>query len=146
MGDLYCYNNDNYIPSNSANDQVVVTAPIDQGLQAYKSLDGTRTVKVVGDSLDAFLYDNADPATFDPVYLASGVQSVLFSDTGNGKPLQIVLKLNDGSYNMFDDYGNPFNVAGSSGETSPADQTTGDQMPEGSSGENNSAGNPPPTE
>jgi len=109
LGDLYCYNNDTYIPTNSADDQVVVTAPVNSNPQVTTSPDGTRLVKVIGDSQDAFLYDTANPPTFDPVYLASGTQSVQFSDTSNGRPLEIILKLNDGSFDMFDGYGNPYN-------------------------------------
>jgi hypothetical protein len=41
--------------------------------------------------------------------MASGVQSVQFSDPNNGRPLEIILKLNDGSYDMFNAQGNPYN-------------------------------------
>lgn len=109
VGDLYCYNNDNYIPCNSAEDQVVVTASDNSNFQAYNSPDGTRTVKVATDTYDAFLYDTADPPSFQPVYLASGVESVTFSSTINGRPLEIILKLNDGSFDMFDAMGNAYN-------------------------------------
>lgn len=108
LGDLYCYNNDAYVPCNSANDQVVVTSSDTAQSQAYTSTDGTRMVKVVPGSQDAFLYDTANPPSFDPVYLASGVESVSFSDTSNGRPLEIVLKLNDGSFDMFDGNGNSY--------------------------------------
>jgi hypothetical protein len=108
VGDLYCYNDDSYIPCNSANDQVVVTSSDTTESQAYNSPDGTRQVKVVPGSQDAFLYDTTNPPTFDPVYLASGVESVSFSDTSNGRPLEIVLKLNDGSFDMFDGNGNSY--------------------------------------
>jgi hypothetical protein len=110
MGDLYCYNNDAYIPCNSAQDQVVVTASDNPSNEAtYVSSDDTRVVKLYGDTQDAYLYDRANPPAFEPVYLASGVKSVQFSNTGNGRPLEIILSLNDGSFDMFDGQGNPYN-------------------------------------
>lgn len=149
VGDLYCYNNDNYIPCNSSEDQVVVTAPTDANEHDINSADGTRTVKLFSDSEDAFLYDTANPPTFDPVYLASGVKSVSFSDTSNGRPLQIILTLNDGSYDMFDNFGNPYNPgandadqAAQAGGTDLTDQTLQNyQAPP--SGQDNTS-NPPP--
>jgi hypothetical protein len=117
----FCYNNDTYIPCNSAEDQVVVTAPVVSNEHDINSPDGTRVVKLFSDSQDAFLYDTADPPTFDPVYLASGVKSVSYSDVSNGRPLQIILTLNDGSYDMFDNYGNPYNPG-----ANDADQATQD--------------------
>lgn len=109
VSDLYCYNNDNYIPCNSSEDQVVVTASSNGTIQPNMSPDGTRVVKIDADTQDAFLYDTTNPPTFDPVYLASGVQSVQFSDTSNGRPLEIILKLNDGSFDMFDGQGSAYN-------------------------------------
>lgn len=129
VGDLYCYNNDNYIPANSANDQVVVTAPTGLDQQVAKSPDGTRIVKVMGSSEDAFLYDTAAPPTFDPVYLASGTQSVMFSDTSNGRPLEIILKLDDGSFDMFDSYGNAYGPG--SNDSDQAAQASGAVPPDG---------------
>jgi hypothetical protein len=75
----------------------------------FKSPDGTRSVKITKGDGDAFLYDLGDPPTFNPIYMASGVQSVQFSSADNGRPIEIVLKLNDGSYDMFDSQGNPYN-------------------------------------
>jgi hypothetical protein len=108
VGDLYCYNDDSYIPCNSAEDQVVVTSPDDAQFQVYNSPDGTRQVKIVSGTQDAFLYDTANPPNFQPVYLASGVESVSFSDPNSGRPLEIVLKLNDGTFDMFDANGNSY--------------------------------------
>jgi hypothetical protein len=108
VGDLYCYTNDGYIPANCANDQIIVTSTDQTGAVTYNSSDGTRTVKVFTEAQDAFLYDTANPPTFDPIYLASGVQGVQFSDTANGRPLQVILKLKDGSFDMFDAMGTPF--------------------------------------
>ena len=108
VGDLYCYDDDDYIPVNSADDQIVVTGNEEANETAYTSADGSRTVKVSQVDGDAYLYDNAAVPTFDPVYLASGVQSVQYSDAGNGRPVEIVLRLSDGSYDMFDDQGRPY--------------------------------------
>ncbi len=52
--------------------------------------------------------DTGNPPAFDPIYLASGVESVEFSDTSNGRPLEIVLKLDDGSFDVFDDQGQAY--------------------------------------
>jgi len=112
VGDLYCYSDEGYIPANSQEDQVVMTQPVETDLQVSASPDGTRTVKVLAGSDDAFLYDTANPPSFDPIYLASGVQRVEFSDPGNGRPLEIVLKLDDGSFDLFDGDGHPFNAQG----------------------------------
>src|SRR5579871_1579314 len=108
VGDLYCYNDDNYVPCNSANDQEVVTTPADQTYQVYNAPDNSCQIKVMSDTQDAFLYDTDDPNAQQPVYLASGVEQVMFSDPSNGRPLEIVLKLNDGTFDMFDDDGNSY--------------------------------------
>jgi len=63
----------------------------------------------MGDSQDAFLYDTANPPSFDPVYLASKVTQVQFSNPNNGRPLEVVLTLSDGSFDMFDGQGNTYN-------------------------------------
>ncbi len=110
VGDLYVYDNDNYIPANSADDQIVVAGPEGSDDLVYNSPDGQRQLKVTNGEGDAFLYDRNVPSAFDPIYLASNVQSVQFSDTSNGRPLEVILKLNDGSYDMFDDQGNPYNA------------------------------------
>jgi hypothetical protein len=145
VGDLYCYNNDNYIPCNSSEDQVVVTASNNANLQSNVSPDGTRLVKVDADTQDAFLYDTTNPPTFDPVYLASGVQSVQFSDTSNGRPLEIILKLNDGSFDLFDGQGNPYgpgtfdaDQASQAGQPNAADQSNNPPpVPQDNSGASN---------
>ncbi len=109
MGDLYCYNNSSYIPCNSAEDNVAVVVPDNGNIRNFTSPDNTRIVKVVADTQDAFLYDTSNPPAFNPVYLASGVQDVMFSNPNNGRPLEIILKLNDQSFDMFDGNGNPYN-------------------------------------
>ena len=111
VGELYVYDDDSYIPANSADDQVVVNGNEQPNDLVYNSPDSKRMVKVVQSDGDAFLYDTADPQAFDPVYLASGVQTVQYSDVNNGRPLEIMLKLNDGSYDMFDALGHPYNAA-----------------------------------
>ena len=112
LGDLYCYSEGGYIPVNSQNDHVQVTPPDTVTSQSFDSPDKARTVKLVSDSQDAFLYDTAQPPSFEPIYLASGVQRVEFSDTSNGRPMEIVLKLNDGSFDLFDGQGQPYNPGG----------------------------------
>jgi hypothetical protein len=110
IGDLYCYNDTEYIPLNSSEDDVAVTVPENSSMQTFKSPDNTRLVKVVAETNDAFLYDTSNPPQFSPIYLASGVKDVIFSDTNNGKPLEIILKLSNSSFDMFDGYGNPYNT------------------------------------
>jgi hypothetical protein len=109
VGELYAYNDDSYIPVNSADDQISVTGQEQANDIAYASPDGKRTVKVVQGDGDAFLYDADNPPAFDPIYLASGVQSIQYSNVTNGRPLEIILKLNDGSFDMFDAQGHPYN-------------------------------------
>ena len=121
VGDLYCYNNDAYIPANSADDPIIVTSTDQPPASSFNSPDGTRSVKFATSLRDAFLYDTANPPSFDPIYLASGVQSVQFSDTSNGKPLEIILKLGDGSFDMFDAQGNPYTPAHTVDENDGAD-------------------------
>ena len=108
MGDIYMYNNNNYVPGNSSGDQVAVNAPDTAGQHNFASPDGTRTVKVETETQDAYLYDTSKEPSFNPVYLASGVKDVQFSDTSSGRPLQIVLKLNDNSFDIFDGQGLPY--------------------------------------
>ena len=120
MGDIYIYNNNNYVPGNSTGDEVAVNAPETAGQHNFASPDGTRTVKVVTETQDAYLYDTSKELSFNPVYLASGVKDVQFSDTSNGRPLQIVLKLNDNSFDIFDGQGLPY---------APAEQAQEKQEP-----------------
>lgn len=102
---IYVYNNGSYVmPSGEVNVNVNVSAPVHSVKRAYTSNDGARQVKLVGD--DAFLYDISGQNAFKPVYLASNVTDVKFSNTDNGKPLRVMLTLSDGSFEMFDDQGN----------------------------------------
>jgi hypothetical protein len=133
VGDLYCYNQGDYIPVNSAEDQIVVSQPDTTDYQVFTSPDGTREVKLVAGGADAFLYDTAVPPSFDPVYLASGVQSVQFSDTSNGRPLEIVLRLDDGSFDLFDAQGQAYgpgnNDSDAANYESGSDPGPGDTIP-----------------
>jgi len=110
LGDLYCYDDDSYIPANSADDQIVVNGNESANESVYKSPDGSRVVKLVQNDGDAFLYDTAAVPTFDPIYLASGVQNVQFSNVNNGRPLEIILTLNDGSFDLFGADGKSYNT------------------------------------
>jgi hypothetical protein len=111
VGELYVYNNDSYIPANSADDPVVVSGTETSDDAVYTSPDGKRVVKIVPGDGDAFLYEGAETQNFTPIYLASGVQSMQYSDVNNGRPLEIMLKLNDGSWDLFDAEGHPYNIA-----------------------------------
>ena len=103
---VYVYNNGQYSSANndgapsmsnpSAND---TSTEID-----YKSKDGTRMVKIIGN--DAFLYDLVDSPDNKPFYMASNVQNVKFSRTDNGRPLRIKLIFNDGTSGLYDSDGN----------------------------------------
>ena len=122
IGDLYCYNDNSYVAVNSANDSVAVAVPDNGNVHSYSSPDNTRIVKVVADTQDAFLYDVSNPPKFSPIYLASGVQDVMFSDTTSGKPLEIILKLNDGTFDMFDGGGQPYNAGATPEDEQPASE------------------------
>src|SRR6185295_3784684 len=104
---VYVYHNNNYtqvdnVDSSASNDSLVQ--------MVFQSNDGTRKVKVLGDGRDGFLFDTSGSYSFEPVFLASGVKDVKFSDTSKGQPLQIILTLNDGTFRMFDDYGTAYNA------------------------------------
>ncbi len=96
------YNNGSYVPSTSTNTEM----PGGTASMEYRSQDGSRMVKVVGN--DAFLYDTADVGVDNkPAFLGSNVTKVKFSNTSNGKPLQVMLEYNDGTFALFDSDGNP---------------------------------------
>ena len=116
VGDLYLYDDGNYIACNSTNDEVVVSTMDQPNSAVYTSPDGTRVVKVMGDTQDTFLYDTAVPPSFNPIYLASKVTNVSFSNTDSGRPLQILLTLSDGFFDIVDNQGNLYESPG----TTPA--------------------------
>ena len=110
---VYVYNDGAYLQAQDSSPQTSSPSNSnDPGQVVYQSNDGTRKVKVMSGSQDAFLYDAADSPSFDPVYLATGVKDVKFSDTSSQKPLQVILTLNDGTFQMFDAYGNPYGKTG----------------------------------
>lgn len=109
---VYIYNNGQYEPAASTQVTTTVqTAPAAESdgsatSVTFYSEDGTRMAKIVNG--DAFLYDTAEGETDNkPFYLASGVKEIKFSG-GNGKPLQVLAILDDGSFQMFDADGNPY--------------------------------------
>ncbi len=108
VADLYFYSDGQYIPCDSAKD-TMVTATQAANVSIYSSPDGTRMVKVLTDTGDAFLFDAAIPPTFNPIYLASQVTGVKFSDVSQGQPLEIMVTLGDGSFDLYDSQGNPLN-------------------------------------
>jgi len=113
---VYVYVNGNYQASPEGGDTTTtMVSPSESSVKVFRSSDSTRMVKVTGNSEDAFLYDTTDNPSFQPIYLASGVKDVKLSNPGNGRPLQIMLTLNDGSFDLFDDQGNPYNGNGDSG-------------------------------
>jgi hypothetical protein len=90
------------------------------GNRKYVSPDGTREVQIYGERHEAFLYDNTVPS--DPAYisfLAQGVKSVHFSESGNTN-LQILLLLSDGSYDVFDAAGQSLLQPASTAAAAPA--------------------------
>ncbi len=100
------YDNGNYVPENQSSSQPAadtIQKPLSQGI--YASPDGTRRVEVMGNDQDAFLYDTADPPAFKPVYLASNVKKVTFTNKGKDSALQVVVVTNDGKTQRFDDSG-----------------------------------------
>jgi hypothetical protein len=99
---VYVYDNGQYAPAATGEKQDS-TAPSSE--VDFKSKDGTRMVKIVGN--DAFLYDTGDAANNKPFYLASGVKGVKFSNTQDGGDPQILLTYDDGSSATFDSDGNP---------------------------------------
>jgi hypothetical protein len=150
---VYVYNNGSYLsPDGTVNLNVNVNGNNGQAAassqpqaqtqgssNSFYSNDGTRQVKLVG--TDAFLYDVSGQNAFKPIYLGSNVTSVKFSNTSNGKPLQVMLMFGDGSFSVFDGQGNALNGAtNNSGATNqPPANDNGAVLPP--SGGNN---NPPP--
>lgn len=114
VADLYCYDEGGYIPADPGEDAVAVTQPSTGGARSVRSPDGRRVVKLLSGDDDAYLYDTSKPPAFKPVYLASGVKKAQFSDPANGRPLEVILRLDDGSSERFDATGRPDDPAGAS--------------------------------
>jgi len=147
---VYVYNNGSYMPADggvNANVNVNVGngqgAPNAQaqvqtqgGNNTFYSNDGSREVKLVG--ADAFLYDVSGQNLFKPVYLGTNVTSVKFSNTSNGKPLQVMLLFGDGSFGLFDNQGNSIN----GGNNSPVNNNQPPANNMDSSMNNGGAGQP----
>lgn len=132
MNVLYVYNNNQYVPANSTDGTAAANASPEA---SYQSKDGTRKVTIVGG--DAFLYDTVQGETDNkPVYLGSGVKEAKFSNAQEGKPLQILLVFDDGSFQMFDSDGNAFNQGSN-------DPQANNQPPDGQQPDNSQANNPP---
>ena len=75
-----------------------------EGVIQFRSKNNNRTVKVMGDAGDAFLYDTA-AKSFKPVYLETGVTGVRFD--GSGKNMKIQLTLQNGKVETFKANGDP---------------------------------------
>jgi hypothetical protein len=149
---VYVYNNGSYMPMdggvnanvnvNVGNGQGVAPAqPQAQtqgGNNSFYSNDGSRQVKLVGG--DAFLYDVSGQNSFKPVFLGSNVTSVKFSNTSNGKPLQVMLLFSDGTFGLFDDQGNSVNGGNNSPSNNNQPPASQDNPPAG--GNNNPPGPP----
>ena len=74
------------------------------GTILFQSDDNSRTVKLVGESRDAFLLGTGAKAA-KPIFLDTGVKGVRF--TGSGKGLKVQLTLRDGSVETFKANGEP---------------------------------------
>jgi hypothetical protein len=134
---VYVYNNGNYVSTSAGAGVDVAVANPSAPARIFTSPDGSRMVKVTGSAQDAFLYDTSSTPSFQPIYLASGVKDVKLSNTTNGRPLQVMLILNDGSFDLFDDQGNPYN-----GNGGPANNAGNNYNPPPS----DNGGNPPPSD
>jgi hypothetical protein len=93
---------DNSVP-NPSDQGATNTAPIaNKGV--YTSPDGTKVVKIFGDTNDAILSDASGSSNSQSVFLASNVQAVKFVNASDGE-MQIVLTMQDGSIKTFDSQG-----------------------------------------
>lgn len=115
-GGVYVYVDNNYYPYDDGTvtvEQPVTAAPpqavpasADQG-SSTTSPDGTRMVQIYGDRRDAFLYSVSSGRPAFMKYLASGVKKARFSGGQSGKPLRLLLDLDDGSFALYDESGQP---------------------------------------
>jgi hypothetical protein len=111
-----------YSYSNAAANAPGAAAPADQSAALDASLsagtgdhanrkrvspDGTRMVQIFGERREAFLYDLtgvAGPSFL--AYLAADVKRVRFSQAQPGEPFEILVVMNDGTFDVFDESGN----------------------------------------
>ncbi len=77
----------------------------DPNEKTYYSQDGTRSVLVTGPNRDAFLYDTANPPSFNPVWIGRDVSNVLFRNDAGGSLIDILVLSDDGTFNIFDPNG-----------------------------------------
>ena len=91
--------------SNSSNESSTDQDQASQeGVIVFQSKNKSRTVKVMVNEGDAFLYDTGSKS-FKPIFLDTGVTMVRF--TGSGKDLKIFLTLENGSVETFKPNGKP---------------------------------------
>ena len=76
---------------------VIVTG---ESSNSWSSVDGTRTVKLVGYSKDAFLYDTSGKNGVKPIFLDTDVRGVAF--TGSEKSIRVTVILGNGVSEVFD--------------------------------------------
>ncbi len=112
---VYVYLNDRYVPASEA--PAVAPAAPEEPAQAaapvpedryFRNPAMDRMVGVFGANRDAFLYDASEKQAFRPVFLASGVKDVRMSDDSTGRPLQILVEKEDGTFEVFDAQGRPY--------------------------------------
>lgn len=120
---VYVYVNGDYQPIQSDTSSTAANPPappaVDAGASAgvsvssapivqkgsFKSPDGTRLVKIFGDTNDAILSDTATPPKFAAVFLGSNAKSVRYGQASDGS-MQITVTYTDGSVKNFDSNGN----------------------------------------
>jgi hypothetical protein len=102
QGLVFAYQNNNYVPADSAS---APSANNGTNQTEYWDAADHRVVKVFGK--DAFLYDTSKVPAFDPVFLASNVTDVKMNKAHNGRPLQILVTLEDGTFKIFNPKGKP---------------------------------------
>jgi hypothetical protein len=115
--------------------------------RARVSPDGTRLVQIYGERREAFLYDQTgggEPRFL--AFLASGVKRVRFSEPQKGEPFEIMVVLNDGTFDVFDQNGKsaltppaagsaPTDAAASTGTATSNSATPSDDGPPGPPGQ-----------
>ncbi len=79
-------------------------APQYGGGESVVSPDGSREVQIYGERREAFLYDRSNGTPQFVAYLAPGVRKAQFSEA-SGDKLQVLLLLEDGTYDVFDGQG-----------------------------------------